>query len=280
MACKSDGCSSAVKVRGWCARHYMAWYKSTGFQRMYKRGSSCGVAGCPRLARSRGHCSTHYRRMMTHGTATPTGICAVCGGEFLRTIRNTVYCSNRCAALGLKAQRRAQTRARTERDRPAVEARREARRLASERMHRERAEARAIRDAQRASCLSCRELTRPRRSGRCVTCDMRVVAVNKWERRVKARGNRYLLPETPICKRCGHEKHRIGVAGSPAPSRFLGGRPRSGDSQIHRTDCTWCGIRRRNPGVPVQAIDAMYEVLLLKRKMASLLDTHRGNESA
>jgi len=70
--CKSDGCSSPVKARSLCDKHYREWRKSNPeriFEWARNRNRECSVEGCKKPAFSKGYCTKHYAALRRHGDA-------------------------------------------------------------------------------------------------------------------------------------------------------------------------------------------------------------------
>lgn len=59
LACKENGCDQERLARGWCSRHYQAWYRTN---------DTCSVEGCDAGTRARGWCGKHYYRWRKHGS--------------------------------------------------------------------------------------------------------------------------------------------------------------------------------------------------------------------
>jgi len=69
-ACAIVGCSSPVKAKGLCRKHYLRLHRtgSPHLKRIqFPTGVKCRVPDCYRPARARGFCTMHYRREKLHG---------------------------------------------------------------------------------------------------------------------------------------------------------------------------------------------------------------------
>ena len=98
--CKIDDCDDATGVRGaargWCRKHYRAWYRHGDplWEREVRSLSLCGIDGCDGAVLARGWCAMHYQRWQRHGdplyplreciAAAP---CSIDGCEGVRTAR-------------------------------------------------------------------------------------------------------------------------------------------------------------------------------------------------
>lgn len=68
-------CDRPAQARGWCRKHYMAWYRSESGSAIPKKmgrppvpKAACLAPGCEAIAVARGLCNKHYRRLRKSGS--------------------------------------------------------------------------------------------------------------------------------------------------------------------------------------------------------------------
>lgn len=68
--CLIPDCENSSRARGWCQKHYDAWYKHGDplHQRVLARDQNCTVDECENKIHARGLCSKHYERWLARGT--------------------------------------------------------------------------------------------------------------------------------------------------------------------------------------------------------------------
>lgn len=74
--CAIDGCERHGNRRGWCAAHYMRWWRFGDPLADYpprRQRPPCSVEGCDRKHQGRGLCAMHLERIKQHGHIGPTG---------------------------------------------------------------------------------------------------------------------------------------------------------------------------------------------------------------
>lgn len=93
--CSIDGCARPVKSKGWCAAHYMRWYRkgNVGDAQLRIYGVEvCDVEGCEGSHVARGKCALHLNRLWRLGTVElpPRPSCQFPG------CTNKHYAKNKC----------------------------------------------------------------------------------------------------------------------------------------------------------------------------------------
>lgn len=68
--CLIQDCENPSRARGWCQKHYDAWYRHGDplYQRVLRRDQRCSADGCRNSVHARSLCSKHYERLLTNGT--------------------------------------------------------------------------------------------------------------------------------------------------------------------------------------------------------------------
>lgn len=74
QTCSIEGCNGQVIARGWCGKHYAAWYSKGDPEAPRKKAgvrprkfTICTVEGCDKPHNSHGYCKMHYFRWHRHG---------------------------------------------------------------------------------------------------------------------------------------------------------------------------------------------------------------------
>lgn len=72
MNCKTDGCTTPVRRKGWCNPHYQHWYKYGTADEPRPARPACEVEGCDSEARSSSArlCERHYGWIRRNGSLT------------------------------------------------------------------------------------------------------------------------------------------------------------------------------------------------------------------
>lgn len=65
-SCKAEGCSSDVRAKGYCDRHYRKWRKGLLGK---PRHRSCTEKGCGKARSRRGLCEPHFAQKTKKGGA-------------------------------------------------------------------------------------------------------------------------------------------------------------------------------------------------------------------
>ncbi len=88
-------CDAPALARGWCKKHYSAWYRTGDPLGFTPRGSrkplverTCSVEGCEKRHYGRGYCSAHHSRWKRHGDPLagqrPKGLALECESDGCR----------------------------------------------------------------------------------------------------------------------------------------------------------------------------------------------------
>lgn len=67
QTCSAEGCTTDVKARGMCGKHWQRWRQALGVATLRTPPAGCGADGCSRLAKAYGLCSVHAARWAKHG---------------------------------------------------------------------------------------------------------------------------------------------------------------------------------------------------------------------
>ena len=73
MRCTVEGCTRVQKAKGYCASHYMAWWRRgdpTPVGPPHNVGALCTVPGCGKPHAARGYCTQHWGAWRRHGDPT------------------------------------------------------------------------------------------------------------------------------------------------------------------------------------------------------------------
>jgi len=72
--CAVDECDRGPRTRGWCAKHYLRWYRhgDPNITLTRKVNAPCSIDDCERPVDSRGWCHLHYLRWLKHGNPNIT----------------------------------------------------------------------------------------------------------------------------------------------------------------------------------------------------------------
>lgn len=67
--CTIEGCTRALKARGWCATHWAAWRKYGDPEHCDRmKARPCSVDGCDERWEIKGFCKVHYKRWLRTGS--------------------------------------------------------------------------------------------------------------------------------------------------------------------------------------------------------------------